>query len=69
MAESDSFLKSDVFERERLDAPEVSDATYNMVIGLVLCWGFLANWLIVRYVDTASLASIHPLIFLALYFG
>lgn len=62
-------LKSDVFRRTGTDAATVSGATYNLVIGLVLCWGFLVNWVIVREVDTEWLSSINPWIFFAGYFA
>jgi FtsH-binding integral membrane protein len=62
-------LKSDVFQRTNADAVTVSGATYNLVIGLVLCWGFLVNWVIVREVDAAWLANINPWIFFAGYFA
>ncbi len=29
----------------------LSTAKYNMVIGLVLCWGFLVNWLMVTFYE------------------
>jgi len=36
MADS-GILNSDVFNRKKLQGAEVSSATYNLVIGLVLC--------------------------------
>ncbi len=62
-------LKSNVFQRASADIVTVSPATYNFVIGLVLCWGFLVNWVIVREVNTAWLANINPWIFIAGYFA
>lgn len=62
-------LKSDVFQRAETNAATVSGATYNLVIGLVLCWGFLVNWVIVREVDTAWLTKINPWIFFVGYFA
>lgn len=49
---------SEVFSRTDGQGATLSDATYNLVIGLVLCWGFLVNWVIVREVDTAWVLSI-----------
>lgn len=69
MSDSDSVLKPNVFQRTQVDGPAVSDSTYNTVIGMVLCWGFFINWLIVRYVNTTSLLSVNPVIFLILYFA
>lgn len=62
-------LKSDVFQRAETNAATVSGATYNLVIGLVLCWGFFVNWVIVREVDTAWLTKINPWIFFGGYFA
>ena len=62
-------LKSDVFNRTRAEGAIVSDATYNLVIGLVLCWGLLVNWLLVRYVSSAWLVSINIWLFLVAYFA
>jgi len=62
-------LKSDVFNRTRAKGAVVSDATYNLVIGLILCWGLLVNWLLVRYVSSAWLLSINVWLFLLGYFA
>ena len=62
-------LKSDIFNRTKAEGAIVSDATYNLVIGLVLCWGLLVNWLLVRYVSSAWLVSINIWLFLVVYFA
>jgi FtsH-binding integral membrane protein len=62
-------LESDVFQRTDTAEVTVSGATYNLVIGLVLCWGFFINWIIVREVNTAWLADINPWVFFAAYFA
>lgn len=62
-------LESDVFERSGTEAAIISASVYNLVIGLVLCWGFLVNWLIVREVDTQWLSSINFWVFLIGYFA
>lgn len=59
--------ESEVFKRTGDPAAELSDGTYNMVIGLVLCWGFLVNWVIVREVDPAWLLAMDPRGFLLGY--
>jgi len=55
----------DVFERtERMSkGKRISDHLYNLLIGLVLLWGFLINFLLVKYVPYDSIASISPWIF------
>ena len=62
-------LKSDIFQRSSTDSATVSGATYNLVIGLVLCWGFLVNWVIVREVNTVWLVNINPWVFFTFYFA
>ncbi len=62
-------LESDVFKRTNSEGATVTDATYNLVIGLVLCWGFLINWLIVHYVSNAWLSSVNIWAFLIAYFA
>jgi len=60
-----------VFDRTELDsgATVISDSTYNLIMGLVLCWGFFINWLIVKNISYRALASIHPLVFFIGYFA
>ena len=41
---------NDVFSRTESSGPTLSPAIYNLAIGMTLCWGFLANFLIVRTV-------------------
>lgn len=63
------FESNDVYGRTKSEGAIVSDSTYNLVIGLVLCWGFLINWLIVRYVSTTWIKGIDIRIFLLVYFA
>ena len=60
-----------VFTRTVADSTgiPIGDSLYNLVIGLVLCWGFLINWMIVRFVPHSALESINILVFLAGYFA
>lgn len=62
-------LESDVFKRASFESDTLSAGTYNLVIGLCLCWGFLLNWLIVREVDAVALASVNIWVFLGGYFA
>lgn len=64
-------MEKNVFDRMALDpeATVISDSFYNLIIGLVLGYGFCFNWLIVKYIPYAALRSINPFIFLAGYFG
>ncbi len=57
-----------VFQRTHRDSgPIISASTYNLVIGLVLCWGFGINWWMVKTIDPMLFAGIHPLVFFIVY--
>jgi FtsH-binding integral membrane protein len=58
-----------VFNRVEAVGTEIGANLYNLVIGLVLCWGFFVNYLIVKNVSYESIAGINPIIFLLLYLG
>lgn len=60
-----------IFTRTLADSSgtTIPDALYNLVIGLVLCWGFLVNWLIVKYIPHSALESINIWGFLIGYFA
>ncbi len=63
-------LSSDVFNRTKLIGPELSLPTYSTLIGIVLSWGFLINWIIVQYVDSTFIFENTPsFIFYLLYFA
>lgn len=49
---------SSVFKRTRAEGDLVDNVTYNVVIGMVLCWGFFINWVIVSFVDYSWLSNI-----------
>lgn len=68
MSDSDLF-KSDVFQRTAIETQEISIAHFNMIIGLVLLWGFLTNWIMVKYIPPTSILQIEPLIFILGYFA
>ena len=59
-----------IFQRTEEMSPgsRISAARYNLIIGSVLCWGFLVNWLMVKFIPYESVASIHWLTFLISYF-
>ncbi|MFC1528507.1 Bax inhibitor-1 family protein [Candidatus Latescibacterota bacterium] len=60
-----------VFERidEKSAGTRISSSLYNLTIGLVLCWGFFINWLMVKYIPYYSLAGISPFFFIIAYFA
>lgn len=53
-----------VFDRIEIESPgaRVSACTYNLVIGMVLCWGLYINWLLAKNLDFAVLADFSPLL-------
>ena len=59
-----------VFERteETSSGSKISPGKYNLIIGSVLCWGFLVNWLIVKFIPYETVSRIHWLTFLVGYF-
>ncbi len=61
-------LESDVFKRKEATGAILSDGLYNLAIGVVLCWGFFVNWVIVKNVDPMWLRSINPWLFFIGYF-
>lgn len=61
-----------MLENEILDEianKEINHQFYNLIIGMVLLWGFLINWILVIVVDTQALREINYMVFLLLYFG
>lgn len=47
----------------------ISTKVYNLVIGLVLCWGFFASWMIVRLIPYKSLVDMNIWVFFIGYFA
>ncbi|MCK5706539.1 MAG: US12 family protein [Candidatus Aureabacteria bacterium] len=64
-------MKNTVFERSEHESHgrRISSNVYNLVIGLVLCWGFLVNWYMVKTIPYESVASINPWVFFIGYFA
>ncbi len=62
-------LESDVFNRKFANAEIISASKYNILIGIVLCWGFLVNWFLVVNIDPIFLRSINIWLFLIVYFA
>jgi FtsH-binding integral membrane protein len=56
---------SNVFNRDESNSTGaiISAHVYNLVIGLVLGWGFLMNWLIIKNVSYQDIARINPFLF------
>ena len=64
-------MENTVFNRTEYEShgQRISTNVYNLVIGLVLCWGFVVNWVIVKTIPYESIAGISPLLFLIGYFA
>ena len=64
-------MENSTFNRTEHDSvgPRVSGNLYNLIIGLVLSWGFLVNWLMVTHIPTVAIASVNPWIFFIGYIG
>jgi len=62
-------METKVFDRTEADGEIITDGSYNLAIGLVLGWGFLVNWWMVKNIPAASIASIPPLAFFIGYFA
>lgn len=62
-------MESNVFERTHNGEQEVSPRLYNFTIGVVLCWGFLINWLMVGSIPVESITAIDPWVFFIGYFA
>ena len=60
-----------VFKRDESGSlgTRISANMYNLAIGLVLCWGFFINWLIVKNIPYEALKDINPLLFIIVYFA
>jgi len=56
--------RGNVFDRIEIESPgtRVSTYTYNLVIGMVLCWGLFINWRLAKNLDFAVFADFSPLL-------
>lgn len=64
-------MENDTFSRTESNSPgsRITDSTYNLIIGAVLCWGFLINWIMVKTIPAEAIAGINPWIFFIGYFA
>ncbi len=61
--------ETNVFQRTATEGAIIGAAAYNLVIGLVLLWGFGVNWLIVQNIPPATIASVNIWVFFIGYFA
>jgi FtsH-binding integral membrane protein len=57
-----------VWDRRQTTDKEISDAQYNLTIGMVLSWGFGVNYLMIQSIPAESVLSINRWVFLIGYF-
>jgi FtsH-binding integral membrane protein len=62
-------MTTSVFERTEVNGDILSDTAYNLAIGLVLCWGFLANWAMVSFIPFEVIANVNKWVFFIGYFA
>jgi FtsH-binding integral membrane protein len=51
-------MDTKVFSRTVADGAIISSRAYNLIMGLVLCWGFFINWLMVKYIAPETIANL-----------
>jgi FtsH-binding integral membrane protein len=64
-------MENNVFNRTESEShgSRISTNVYNLVIGLVLCWGFGVNWVMVKTIPAEAIASVNIWVFLIGYFA
>jgi len=62
-------VANDVFNRTSTEGEIISDGAYNLAMGLVLCWGFLVNWWMVKNIPVSVITGIDIRLFLVGYFA
>lgn len=61
-------MESNVFNRTEVTGKIISENIYNLTIGLVLAWGFLMNWMLVKSVSPSKILAFGFWPLLILYF-
>ncbi len=66
-----TFDTSSVFSRTERNSKgmAISAEKYNLIIGLVLCWGVLVNWVMVKAIPFEAWSGVSRLAFSGCYFG
>ena len=64
-------MANSIFSRTESDSvgTRISANMYNLILGLVLCWGFGVNWIMVQYIPVASLMQINFWVLIIGFFG
>ena len=61
-------IESEVFSRTDTNSKIIGDSSYNLVIGMVLFWGFFINWCLVVNIDPKVEISINHWVFMFGFF-
>lgn len=69
MAGDTVMMEQSVFDRSQSEGKEIGASTYNLLIGLVLCWGFFVNYWMVLNIPVASIQAINQWVFFIGYFA
>lgn len=62
-------MATNVFERKEYSGNLVTPTVYNLTIGLVLCWGFFINWLMVKEIPPETITNLDFRLFFIGYFS
>lgn len=62
-------VANEVFNRTSADGEIISDGAYNLTMGLVLCWGFMVNWWMVKNIPASVITGVDIRLFLLAYFA
>ena len=64
-------MENTVFQRSEYESrgQRISASVYNLCIGLVLGWGFLVNWLMVKHIPYETIADINFWVLIIGYFA
>lgn len=62
------FGNESVFKRAS-GTDELTANSYNLLVGLTLLWGFVINFLMVKFIPVSVIAGIHPVVFILAYFA
>lgn len=62
-------MESNVFKRTNRGEQEISSRLYNLVIGLVLCWGVAVNWFMLQAIPIEIIIAIPAWLFFIGYFA
>ena len=64
-------MENTVFNRTEHDShgSRISRSAYNLIIGLVLCWGFTVNWIMVKTIAPEAIAAVNIWVFIIGYFA